>query len=149
MTFAGCVQGELSPDAESGIHGLSEAFRDLLAGVPAEQAGQLHERWMEKQPEPPARAPELRWRTRLDAMRQRIGRSIFTAIVLPIYAAAWLFSRRLREERRRNRETLEASAKEVEAAAESETLRDAVAKLMETCRTAKAQSKKVLYAWSL
>jgi len=48
MTFAACVRGELSPDAESGIHELSDAFRDLLAEVPAERAGQLYERWMEK-----------------------------------------------------------------------------------------------------
>jgi len=149
MTFAACVRGELSPDAESGIHELSDAFRDLLAEVPAEQAGQLYERWTEKLPEPPVPASEPRWRRRIDAIRDRVMSLVLGAVLLPMLAGAWLFSRRFREERRRNRATLAARAKEVEAAGKSETLRDAVAKLMETCRTAKARGKKVLYAWSL
>ncbi len=45
MTFSACVRGQLPPDAESGIHELSDAFRDLLASVPGDDAGELYERW--------------------------------------------------------------------------------------------------------
>ncbi len=69
MTFSACVRGHLAPDAESGIHELSDAFRDLLAGVPAEQAGQLYERWVGKLPEPLDAAPRPRSRRRLDVIR--------------------------------------------------------------------------------
>lgn len=148
LTFAECVLGEVSPDAESGIHELSDAFRDVFAAVGAERAGELFDRWMERLPSPPQAAARPRRAGLLRAARRRLETVLFGAIVLPIFAVSWLLSPELREARRRNR-AKRADAVESAQVAPQPTLRDAVASLVETCRTAQQQDKPVLYAWSL
>jgi hypothetical protein len=149
MTFAACVRDEVPAGAESGIHELSNEFRDLLAAVPAEQAGQLFDRWMERLPKPPGRRPRTCAHAFRRAIRDGVGRLLFGAVLIPIIAVAWLFDRSFREGRRRNRARLEARATEAASTAPSYTLREGVASLVATCRTAREQNKPVLYAWSL
>lgn len=153
ISFSACLKGDAPPEAESGIHELSEALRDLLAAIPAEQVGALYDRWSERRPKE-APAVQRSWWTRLaDRFTNWLLAIVFMVILIPIEGALWLFSRDFREKRRRSkaaRAVHEAAPPQgQEAAAGAYTLRDAMASLVETCGTARATGRAVLYAWSL
>jgi hypothetical protein len=71
----------------------------------------------------------------------------FYVLVLPIFGIAWLLSPRLRADRRAGK--AKAAAAEARPPPPEDGPQEAVAALVETCRTAAAQQRTVLYVWSL
>jgi hypothetical protein len=103
--------------------------------------------WVDSMPEQaPALSPGLVQRY-IRRVQRGIAELLFSAVMVPMLAAAWL-SPGFRKERQQNRLKRQKANREASTVAPY-TLKEATVALVSTCRTAKARGSMVLYAWSL
>jgi hypothetical protein len=157
VTFEDCLEDAGDPQDSSSIQRMTDDFRDLLAGLTPAQVEQLVDRWVARWPaEPPA---ATRRRGPLRALLDGLQRAVVALVLAPAFGLMWLSSRSFREARRLNQARLAAAAATPPPAPVDDeptrepridqALREAVAALAATCRTARAKGTSVLYAWSL
>jgi hypothetical protein len=152
MTFAQSIQSDIvlcPPDApEGGVHEMSNAFIDLFAAISPDQSASLCEMWLAQMPEPPPVPRPTGIQRFMRGIQDRFVYVVCAAVFIPLLAAYWLFSRRLREARRQGKRKRAMAGKKT-TSAPTDTLPDAIAALITTCQVAKAQGKSVVYAWGI
>lgn len=149
--FAQAIRKDLDlmlPESEAGIHEMTDAFTELFAAIPPDRVADLYQLWWAPIHEEPVRRSETALRQILGKMKGKLEAAIFTALLAPILACAWLFSPGFRRDRARNRATRTSNRAKAPVPPEN-TLQHALEALIFTCRTAKSHGTKVVYVWSL
>jgi hypothetical protein len=152
ITLSDSIHADLVPvpasDPEAGIHEMSSAFMDLFASMRSEHAAKVYELWRTNLPEEPKASSDTVVQRCVRKVNHGIVITIIAIVITPIIAANWLFSPSFRKDRKQNRMKVDMAKKESKAAPEY-TLSNAIEALINTCQTAKAHGKKVIYAWSI